>query len=121
MQAAMATRAMSFEEILNEKPSLAELCEHVSISTKWYHMGVQLKLNNRRLKEIDKLPVDVMDKMTKMYELWLATNPQASRRQILDVLRRKAIEEITLAHQYETKLRELYSNTGKSVSQIISD
>ena len=111
----MATRDMSLEEILNERPSLAELCEYVPISTKWYQMGVQLELNTRRLKEIEKLQIDVMDKVTKMYEVWLDTNPQATRRQIVDTLRKKSIEEMTLAHEYETKLRELYvtTTTGK--------
>ena len=106
---------MSLEEILNERPSLAELCEYVPISTKWYQMGIQLELNTRRLKEIEKLQIDVMDKVTKMYEVWLDTNPQATRRQIVDTLRKKAIEEMTLAHEYETKLRELYvtTTTGK--------
>ena len=111
----MATRDLSLEEILNERPSLAELCEYVPISTKWYQMGVQLELNTRRLKEIEKLQIDVMDKVTKMYEVWLDTNPQATRRQIVDTLRKKSIEEMTLAHEYETKLRELYvtTTTGK--------
>ena len=111
----MATKDISLEEVLNERPSLAELCEYVPISIKWYQMGIQLELNTRRLKEIEKLQIDVMDKMTKMYEVWLDTNPQATRRQIVDTLRKKAIEEMTLAHEYETKLRELYitTTTGK--------
>ena len=111
----MATRDLSLEEILNERPSLAELCEYVPISTKWYQMGVQLKLNTRRLKKIEKLQINVMDKVTKMYEVWLDTNPQATRRQIVDTLRKKSIEEMTLAREYETKLRELYvtTTTGK--------
>ena len=111
----MATRDLSLEEILNERPSLAELCEYVPISTKWYQMGVQLKLNTRRLKKIEKLQINVMDKVTKMYEVWLDTNPQATRRQIVDTLRKKSIEEMTLAREYETKLRDLYvtTTTGK--------
>ena len=108
----MAARDMSFEEILNDRPSLAELCEHVPVSPKWYQMGVQLELDPRKLSGIDKLQgADVMDKMTKMFELWLNTNPQATRRQIVETLRKNSIEEITLAVQYETKLRELYLTT----------
>ena len=41
---------------------LAELCEYVPISIKWYQMEIQLELNTRRLKEIEKLQTDVMDK-----------------------------------------------------------
>ena len=113
----MATKDMSLEEILNERPSLAELCEYVPISTKWYQMGIQLELNTRRLKEIEKLQIDVMDKMTKMYEVWLETNPQATRRQIVDTLRKKSIEEMTLAYEYETKLRELYVTATTSTGE----
>ena len=108
----MTARDMSFEEIINDRSSLAELCEHVSVSPKWYQMGIQLKLDPRKLNSIDKLQnANVMDKMTKMYELWLDTNPQATRRQIVETLRKTSIEEITLAVQYETKLRELYLTT----------
>ena len=112
----MAARDMSFEEILNDRPSLAELCEHVPVSPKWYQMGIQLELDPRKLDGIDKLQgADVMDKMTKMYELWLDINPQATRRQIVETLRKRSIEELTLAVEYETKLRELYltSTSGK--------
>ena len=106
---------ISFGELLNKKPSLAELCEHVPISPKWYQMGIQLELDTRKLKEIELQGANVMDKMTKMYELWLETNPQATRRQIVETLQKRSIEELTLAEQYETKLRELYltSTSGK--------
>ena len=107
----MAANDMSFEGILNDRPSLAELCEYVPVSPKWYQMGVQLELDPRKLKEIELQNANVMDKMTKMFELWLDTNPQATRRQIVETLRKNSIEEITLAVQYETKLRELYLTT----------
>ena len=88
----MTTRDMSFEEIINDRPSLAELCEHVPVSPKWYQMGIQLELDPRKLNSIDKLQnANVMDKMTKMYELWLDTNPQATRRQIVETLRKTSI------------------------------
>ena len=43
----MATGNLSLEEMLNERPSLAELCKYLPISTKWYQMGIQLELNTR--------------------------------------------------------------------------
>ena len=111
----MTTRDMSFEEILNDRPSLAELCEHVPVSPKWYQMGIQLELDTRKLKEIELQGANVMNKMTKMFQLWLETNPQATRRQIVETLRKRSIEELTLAVEYETILRELYltSTSGK--------
>ena len=110
---------MLYEEILNQRPTLEELCELVPISTKWHQMGILLKLNVKKLNEIEELPRSFTYKISKMYELWLDTNPQATRRQIVDTLKMGTIEENTLAQNYETKLRELYSNNGKSVNQII--
>ena len=102
---AMATRHQTFEEILEEKPTLDELCEHIRIGSKWYQLGVQLKLNAKKLEDIHKLPDDSTYKTTKMFELWLDTNPNATRRQVVDALRKGVIEEITVAHEYEQTLR----------------
>ena len=115
----MAATDVLYEEILNKKPTLEELCELVPISTKWYQMGILLKLNVKKLNEIEEESKKTTDKVLKMYELWLDTNPQATRQQIVETLKMDAIEENTLAQNYETKLRELHSKTGKSMSQII--
>ena len=115
----MAGRDVLYEEILNEKPTLAELCELVPIGTKWRQMGIQLELNDRKLNEIEEESKNTADKVSKMYKLWLNTNLQATRRQIVETLKMDIIEENTLAQNYETKLRERHSNSGKSMSQII--
>ena len=98
---AMATRNLSLEEILEEKPTLDELCEHIRIGSKWYQLGIQLKLNAKKLEDIHKLSDDSTYKTTKMFELWLDTKPDATRRQVVDALRK---EEITVAHEYEQTL-----------------
>ena len=97
----MAIRNLSFEEILEEKPTLDELCEHIRIGSKWYQLGIQLKLNAKKLEDIYKLPDDSTYKTTKMFELWLDTKPDATRRQVVDTLKKKIIEENTIAHEYE--------------------
>ena len=58
LQEAMATRNLSFEEILEEKPTLDELCEHIRIGSKWYQLGVLLKLNDVKLDDIHRLAED---------------------------------------------------------------
>ena len=108
----MATGDSSFDEILNGEPTLAELCADVPISTNWYIMGTQLKLNIRKLNEIEDLSKPVPYKVSKMYELWLDTNPQATRRQILETLRMESICQMSLAQQYETRLKEHISIIG---------
>ena len=103
----MATRNISFEEILEEKPTLDELCEHIRIGSKWYQLGILLKLDPKKLRDdIQKLPEDSTYKTTRMFELWLDTNPHATRRQVVDALKKEVIEEITIAHEYELTLRK---------------
>ena len=114
----MAARDVLYEEILNEKPSLDELCEHVCINDNWFQMGIMLKLDTRKLKGIEQLQADGVRKMTLMFEHWLKTNPNASRRQIVETLKKDTIEEFTLAQNYEMHLKELNPTTGKSVGVI---
>ena len=102
----MAERNLSFEEILEEKPALDELCEHIRIGSKWYQFGILLKLDSKKLDDIHRLPDDSTYKALKMLELWLNTNPHATRRQLLDTLKKEVIEEITVAHKYEQILQK---------------
>ena len=103
----MATGDGSFDEILNGKPSLAELCKHVPVSTNWKIIGTLLELDVRKLNEIDHESKSVSDGVLKMYELWLNTKPQGTRRQIMDTLKMEVVGQMTLAFEYEKKLREL--------------
>ena len=63
-----------------------------------------MKLNNKKLDDIYKLPDDSTYNAIKMFELWLDTKPQSTRRQVVDALRNKDIKEITVAHEYEQTL-----------------
>ena len=103
---AMAERNISFEEILKEKPALDELCEHIHIGGKWYQFGILLKLDSKKLDDIRRQPDDFTYKTLKMFELWLDTNPDATRRQVIDTLKKEVIEENTVAHKYEQLLKK---------------
>ena len=96
----MAAKKLSFEKLFEKKPTLDELCEHIRIGSKWYQLGIQLKLDPKKLEDIHKLPDDSTYKTAKMFQLWLDTKPDATRRQVVDALK-KIIEEITIAHEYE--------------------
>ena len=102
----MAKGNLSFEKILEEKPALDELCEHIHISGKWYQFGILLKLDSKKLDDIRRQPDDSTYKTLKMFELWLDTNPNATRRQVIDTLKKKIIEENTVAHEYEQILKK---------------
>ena len=104
----------TFEELLEEKPTLDELCEHIVIGTKWYQLGIQLKLDvTHQLDVIDKENSDVTQKTAKMFQLWLSTNPQATRKHVLEVLRKRVIREKNVANEYEKILTSPYSSAGK--------
>ena len=92
-------------DILEEKPTIRELCEHIHIGGKWYELGIILKLDVKKLDDIHKLREDSTHKTSKMFQLWLDTNPHATRKQIIEGLRKGVIEENTVAHEYEKALR----------------
>ena len=89
------------DSLLDQRPTLKELTEHVNVCTKWREVGIQLKLEARRLDAIDVEDRDINTKLSKMYELWLSSTPNATRRQLLQVLRLSSIAELTIASQYE--------------------
>ena len=48
-----------------------------------------------------------------MFELWLDTKPDATRRQVVDALRKEVIKEMTIALKYElVVLRKWCTSTG---------
>ena len=91
---------------LNGKPTLTELSKHVSISTKWYQFGVLLEINSAKLDDIDKDCQRSDMKALKMFELWLSSNPSATRKQIIDTLKTESIGENTVAEVYQKALFE---------------
>ena len=97
---------MSLEDMLSRKPSLHELCEHVNISTKWYTFGVLLNLDTTKLDGIRMMNEDISFKAIKMFELWLSSNPNATRNQVINTLRKETIGEISVAKNYMLTLRE---------------
>lgn len=84
---------------LTEQPTLYELLEQVDVGIDWYLLGIQLKLDHRRLDAINVQHCDISMKLCKMYELWLETNPNATRRQLIEALRRKGINDIAKSYE----------------------
>ena len=101
------------DSFLDQRPTLPELTEHVNVGTEWRKVGIQLKLNPGRLNAIDVECADTDAKLSKMYELWLSTTPDATRRQLLQVLRLSSIAEHTIASKYEEFRSQFISTEGK--------
>ena len=104
----MATLSDGF---LQEKPALDELCEHIIIGSKWYQLGIQLKLNVKTLNSIKEEQGDDTYKTSKMFQLWLDTNPHATRREVVEALKKEVIGEINTAEKYVEMLSR--KSTGK--------
>ena len=108
------SKEISYNRFLSYRPALHELIEQVNIGTKWLLFGTLLQLEDKRLDGIDQLPGhDNITKTLKMFQLWLDTTPTASRRQILEVLRKSVVGENKLADEYEKYLKELHETNCK--------
>ena len=91
---------------MNGKPTLAELCEHVRVGTKWYTFGVLLKLDTTKLDSIRVMNEDSSFKTLKMFELWLSSKAKAMRRDIIETLQKPTIAENFIAEEYKRSLVE---------------
>ena len=101
-----------FKKILEERPTHKELSEHIRISN-WYQLGIQLDIDHDSLDDIDNLPGDYIHKTTKMFARWLDSNSHATRRQVIDALKKEAVKRIAIAHDYEKTLKMFCSSSGK--------
>ena len=74
------------ESLMNSRPSLAELMREVCLTAEWYQIGVMLNLDPDKLNAIRHSSARGSDKTSDMYKLWLDSKPQATRRQLVEVL-----------------------------------
>ena len=102
----MAVVLRYFDQFLNGKPTVHELYEHVRVGTNWHKLGVLLKLDITKLNDIRLLNEDSDFKSLKMFELWLSSKPNATRKEIIETLKKPAIGENALAEQYKKTLQE---------------
>ena len=84
---------------LGQNPPLHELLDYADVGDRWKEVGIRLKLDHKALKNIDADCQNVTYKLIGMYELWLDSNPNATRREIIDVL--KKVGEASMAKKYE--------------------
>ncbi|XP_041378806.1 uncharacterized protein MG328-like [Gigantopelta aegis] len=99
------------ENKLEEKPNLAELIQHVRVGSKWHLLGVLLELDEIKLNDIRRMREGSDFKALKMFQLWLKTNPNATRRQVIDALKKEPVKEMTVADNYEKILQSEPSGT----------
>ena len=94
-----------FQRFLDRKPTVSELFKHVRVGSKWYTFGKLLKLDTAELDIIDELDKACNFKTFRMFELWLTTNPNATRREVIETLQKEAIDKSTVAEEYIKALK----------------
>ena len=100
-------------KILEEKPILDELFQHIKVYEKWYPLGILLKLNPYELNFIEYNQDDIDVKVAKMFRLWLNTDLHATRRQVIDALRTEVIGKNATAYNYMKTLLSSCISDGK--------
>ena len=72
--------------------------------TKWYDIGIELKLDVSTLKAIESKYSDPKDCLREVITEWLkAVHPKPTWRSLVDALRRKVVDESHLAAAIEGK------------------
>uniref|UniRef100_A0A1X7SIJ3 Death domain-containing protein n=1 Tax=Amphimedon queenslandica TaxID=400682 RepID=A0A1X7SIJ3_AMPQE len=95
---------ISYDDFLNQKPSLQELMQHIDTTNEWLVFGLILGSMLGLIKEdIDQLS---MGKTVTLLELWLNT-PTASRRKLLEELR-KDPDKQDVADDYDQYLTNVF-------------
>ena len=98
-------------DILSRRPELAELENHVR-TNKWHAVGLQLHLEENDLVAIEQeYRGNIASCRRSMFDLWLKTFPEASRKQLLDCLKSEAVAEIHMAEQYRECICHQLSQT----------
>ena len=106
----------SFDAFLSSAPPLSELIERIDVGTKWYLLGTLLHVDDKRLDGIEQLQGhDDTSKTLKMFQHWLTTTPTASRKQVLEALKKRVVNEHTVADKYEKYLKEHHDTNCTSI------
>ena len=85
---------------MDDKPTLKELLTHVDVGVKWMTLGIHLELDMKDLQAIERASLNAVDMcIQQMYNLWLTSQPEATRRQLLKAL--EVMKARTLADNYK--------------------
>lgn len=84
-----------------QPPTLDELVTYIDLGDKWYLVGTLLEINQEELNKIEQLP---NKKSLNVYQLWLSSNNNPSRKLILEILKNKVVE--IKSEDYEAYLRK---------------
>ena len=82
-------------------PNLSELDNYVR-TNKWYTLGLLLGIEDKDLEAIKKHRGGDIDECRRaMFSTWLGTTSNPCRKELLNALRRRSMNEIAIAKEYE--------------------
>lgn len=99
----------SLDEALAKRPQLTELIRHARTAN-WYVLGVLLALETDKLDAIKVEYSGEGERLLQMYQLWLAKRPNATNSDVIEALKSKPLEEITVAENFK---KFLIGSSGK--------
>ena len=73
------------------------------LSSKWYMLGIQLRLSPDALDNIRRQSSDPGDCLRETLIVWLKTTPNPTWKMVIDALRRRSLGEHRLAFSLEAK------------------
>jgi len=82
-------------------PELVGLLCTVETITKWYHLGLQLRIPSSTLLRIEEDYQKTQDRFTRMLEEWLYRTRNPTKRDLVAALRSEVLQENRLADQME--------------------
>ena len=84
---------------MDSRPSLGELAKYLKLSSRWYEIGTLLDLDAEELDAIRYFSDSASDKTICMYKLWLDSDPHATRRQLIEVLKNMNLNRQALRYK----------------------
>ena len=90
--------ALNVDDLVDVQREIFEVC------TKWYDIGLQLKIPVYELERIDKIHTDPRVKLREVLIFWLKSiEPDAHWRTLVTALRDRTVAEDRLANELERK------------------
>ena len=89
------------------------LDELLNVQTKWYYLGLQLKVRVEILDRIREQFSDPRDQLQEMLKTWLTTSDSTSWKSLTDALRSRSVGASQLANDLEAKGRPKHMHKSK--------
>ena len=99
---------MAEASILSSKPKLKDINKYRELDDKWLLLGIELEMDYKELKDIEKRHRDPQRRLIDMFGVWLEKGEDPTYRQLLEAL--VEIDKKDVAESICTKLGKYTSS-----------